>query len=304
MESKQPALQISVGIQPTCWTNDDFPEIGNDTPYQTILEQTQSCGYEGGSTGHNYPTHLPSLKRALSERSLKIASTWVGTQFTAEGQYNSTLNIIREQIGFLRSVGARDIVVAELAAAVNQVRTKDVLNERPIFNEAQFYLLQSGLNEAGQLAADARMRLSYHPHVGTGVQNRDEIDRLFAGTNPALVWMCLDTAHALYAGVDPIALTKDYARRIGHVHLKNLREPVRERAVAGKYSFFQAIHAGIFTVPGDPAGCIDFAPVFDVLKSVDYKGWLIVEAEQDPANADPMKYATLARNYIRKGLGI
>jgi inosose dehydratase len=271
MASEQSTPRIRVGIQPTCWTNDDFPEIGDDTPYQTILDETRECGYEGGSTGHNYPTHLPSLLRAIA---------------------------------FLHSVGAKDLVVAELAGAVNQVRTKDVLNERPIFNEAQFYLLQKGLNDAGQLAHDAGMRLSYHHHVGTGVQNREEIDRLFEGTNKALVWMCIDTAHALYAGVDPIALAKKYAQRIGHVHLKNLRMSVRKRAVDLKYSFFQAIHEGIFTVPGDPEGAIDFAPVFAVLKRENYSGWLIVEAEQDPAKANPKEHAAMARAYIQQGLGI
>lgn len=302
--SPQSKLSVRVGIQPTCWTNDDFPEIGNDTPYQVILDETRACGYAGGSTGHNYPTHLPSLKHALESRSLSITSTWVGTSFTAEGQYNATLNTVREQIAFLRAVGARDIVVAELAGAVNQVRTKYVLADRPILNEAQFYLLQTGLNEAGRMAEAAGMRLSYHPHVGTGVQNLDEINRLFQGTDSMLVWMCLDTAHALYAGVDPVALAKDYAKRIGHVHLKNLRQEVKERAIAGRYSFFHAICEGIFTVPGDPDGVIDFTPIFAALRSVDYSGWLVVEAEQDPRKANPKKYASMAREYIREGLGV
>ena len=136
------------------------------------------------------------------------------------------------------------------------------------------------------------------------MQIREEIDRLMGGTCPSLVWMCLDTAHALYAGVDPIKLTEDYRKRIGHVHLKNVREPVRARAVAGKYSFYRAIREGIFTVPGDPEGVVDFAPVFRALKDANYTGWLIVEAEQDPANACPKKYATMARVCIREGYGV
>jgi len=302
MLTEQDTKLIRLGIQPTCWTNDDFPEIGDTTPFQVILDETKACGFEGGSTGHNYPKHLPSLKDALERRSLSITSTWVGTQFTAEGQYFATLETVREQIAFLKAVGTRDLVVAELAAAVNQVRTKAVLNDRPVFNEAQWYLLQKGLNEAGRIAAKEGMHLCYHPHVGTGVQDRGEIDRLMGGTDLSTVWMCLDTGHAYFASVDPIQLTRDYIDRIGHIHLKNVRKEVMNRAVQGRYSFYQSICEGIFTVPGDTAGAIDFAPIFELLVNHKYKGWLVVEAEQDPAKANPKAYAKMAFEFIQHGL--
>lgn len=298
-------VNVKIGIQPTGWTNDDFQEIGDDTPYQQILDQTKEAGYEGGSTGHNYPTHFPSLKHALDTRGLKVTSTWVGTKFTEENQFEPTLDEVRRQIAFLKALGSTDIVVAELAGAVNQVRTKAVLDDRPILNEAQWYLLATGLNEAGKLALDNKMRLSFHPHVGTCVQNRDEIDELFARTAPEYVSMCLDTGHAWFAGVDPVKLTLDYIERIKHVHLKNVRLKVLERAVPGKYSFYQAIREGIFTVPGDPAGEIDFVPIFAAFQKNNYEGWIVVEAEQDPSKAPktPMEYAQMARKFIREHLG-
>lgn len=305
MMTSQTKKGIRLGIQPTCWTNDDFPEIGDDTPYQVILDETKACGYEGGSTGHNYPKHFWSLREALRSRSLSITSTWVGTQFTAEGQYFATLETVRQQIAFLKSLDAGDLVVAELAAAVNQVRTKAVLTERPEFNQAQWYLLQKGLNEAGQLAAKENMRLSYHPHVGTGVQNREEIDRLMQNTDPSAVWMCLDTGHAYFASVDPLKLARDYIDRIGHIHLKNARREVTSAAVLGNYSFYQAICEGIFTVPGDLDGAIQFAPIFELLLEHNYTGWLVVEAEQDPGKAEaksPREYAEMAFKFIQEGL--
>src|SRR5271166_2380698 len=128
---------IRIGIQPTGWTNDDFPEIGDDTPYQQILNETADTGYAGGSTGHNYPQHGPSLLYELNKRGLAITSTWVGTHFTAEGKFDQTIQDVKTQINFLKAVGATDIVVAELAGAVNQVRVKSVLDDRPIFNQPQ-----------------------------------------------------------------------------------------------------------------------------------------------------------------------
>jgi inosose dehydratase len=298
------APKIRIGIQPTGWTNDDFPEIGNGLPYQQILDQTKEAGFEGGSTGHNYPSHLPSLLHDLQTRHLGITSTWVGTKFTAPDQYDATLQFVRDQVEFLHEVGATDIVVAELANAVNQVRTKAVLTDRPIFNEAQWYLLTRGLDEAGKIAADKGMRLSFHPHVGSGVQQAFETRRLMHETDPKYVWLCIDTGHTQFAGDDPRLLAEEHAKRIGHVHLKSVRQAVVDAATAGKYSFYRAILEGVFTVPGDPAGAIDFKDIFGALKAANFSGWIVVEAEQDPAKAPPLQYAKMARAFIKKEFGV
>jgi inosose dehydratase len=298
------AKVIKIGIQPTGWTNDDFQEIGNDTPYQQILDETRDTGFAGGSTGHNYPSHLPSLLHDLRTRGLGITSTWVGTEFTAPGRYDATIQMVRDQIAFLESVGATDIVVAELAAAVNQVRTKSVLTDRPIFNEPQKYLLYKGLNEAGKMASEGGMRLSYHPHVGTGVQQKEETAELLENTDPKYVWLCLDTGHTQFAGDDPSEVAQRHAARLGHMHLKDVRPDVVEAATSGKYSFYRAILDGVFTVPGDPDGGLDFDAIFDALLGAGFTGWIVVEAEQDPAKANPLKCARIAREFIRKKLSI
>ena len=136
--------------------NDDFQEIGNDFPYQVILDQTKEAGFEGGSTGHNYPSHLPSLRHAMESRGLRIASTWAGTAFTTGVDAEQRSPTFQAQVTFLKEVGAQDVVVAELANAVNQVRTKSVLNERPNLNEDQWFLLIELLDQAGKYAKDKK----------------------------------------------------------------------------------------------------------------------------------------------------
>lgn len=295
-----------IGIQPTGWTNDDFPEIGNDIPYQVILDQTTQTRYEGGSTGHNYPTHLPSLLHALQSRNLGIASTWFGTTFTTGLNFEMAITAFKQQIEFLKAVNAKDVVVAELANAVNQVRTKSVLTDRPILNTPEWYLLTTSLNLAGKIAQDNGMQLSYHPHVGTAVMTIEETDRLLASTDPNYVALCLDTGHLRYGGAtqaDLEKLTKTHVKRIKHVHLKNVRRDVLHVAVSNKYSFYRAIEEGIFTVPGDPAGDLNLDPILDSLQSIDYDRWLVVEAEQNPLHDDPLKCAETARAYIRNRIG-
>lgn len=295
-----------IGIQPTGWTNDDLPEIGNDIPYQVILDQTKQAGYEGGSTGHNYPTHLPSLLHALQSRKLAIASTWFGTTFTTGANFDAAITAFKQQIEFLKAVNAKDVVVAELANAVNQVRTKSVLSDRPILNEPEWYLLTTSLNIAGKIAQDNGMQLSYHPHVGTAVMTTDETDRLLESTDPNYVALCLDTGHLRYGGTtqaDLESLTKTYVKRIGHVHLKNVRSDVLPVAVSNEYSFYRAIEEGIFTVPGDPAGDLNLDPILDSLQSISYDRWLVVEAEQNPLHANPLAFAQTARAYIKSRIG-
>jgi inosose dehydratase len=140
--------------------------------------------------------------------------------------------------------------------------------------------------------------------MGSGVQTREQVDRLMAATDPNLVYLLLDTGHITFSGDDAMSLAEGYASRIKHVHLKNIRRPIMEQAIAQNLSFKEAIQAGIFTVPGDPEGCIDFGPIFNVLAEHDYEGWLMVEAEQDPAKATPLVYAKMARDYLRAATGV
>jgi inosose dehydratase len=304
---------MQLGIQPTGWTNDDFQEIGNDTPYQDILDETADAGFIGGSTGHNYPTHLPSLMRALEKRNLLIAATWAGTRFTDGSDPEAAFREFTDQVKFLVKVGAKDVVVAELAGAVNQVKNKGVLTDRPILNEPQWRQLVSQLNRAGNYAAQRLMQLSYHPHVGTGVMTLKETERLLDSTKDC-VGLCLDTAHLCYGGCNQHQLeqlTTKYAKRITHVHLKNVRRKVLCAAVSERYSFYEAIEKGIFTVPGDDKGVVlDLAPILKILKNAGYNRWLIVEAEQDPTKPDPergvlvkpIEYARMARRFLTEHL--
>jgi len=69
-----------------------------------------------------------------------------------------------------------------------------------------------------------------------------------------------------------------------------------ERVKAADTSFLDAVVQGVFTVPGD--GDIDFDVVVKALLEHDYRGWLVVEAEQDPALADPLTCARAGRRHL------
>lgn len=296
--------EVSLGITPTGWSNSDDPSIDlvPPIPYQQILSEMALSGFKGSQMSGKYPQDLEKLKTELELRDLTISEPWVGTYFTI-GDKKDSEKIFDQQMQFMQEIGETSIVVAELGGAVHQQPIAPLPN-RPIFTEEQWEALTTGLNRIGKRAYEAGMQLCYHPHVGTGVETLSDIDRLMAETDPRYVKLLLDTGHLYYAGVDPLEVTQKYADRIKHVHLKNIRQEQFEEAKQQGLSFLDSIRAGVFTVPGDSEGVIEFEPILEELAQANYEGWLVVEAEQDPNKANPLRYALLAREYLQNITGL
>jgi inosose dehydratase len=293
--------KVPLGITPTLWWNDDFPSIDIGITFGQCVSEMALAGFHGCSIGHKYPTDPAVLKPALELRGLRVSEPWVSTYFTIKEMKQRTLHVFQQQMDFIKRMGGTDMVVAEFGEAVNPLPAVALWANRPIFDNRQWDHLCKGLEEVGKLANSNGLRLCYHPHMGTGVMIKEDVDRLMANTRPELVHLLLDTGHLAGAGVDPLQVTIQYGRRIKHIHLKDVRADVVTRVRTENLSFYDAIEAGVFTVPGD--GAIDFVPIFAALAEAGFEGWLVVEAEQDPAKANPLKYAKMARSYLREKLG-
>ena len=294
--------RVRLGITPTLWWNDDFLSIDIGIPFEQCVSEMALAGFEGCSIGHKYPKDPAVLKAALDLRGLSVSEPWVSTYFTIKQMRDQTLENVSQQLDLIQAVGGKDLVVAEFGQAVNPLPVA-VFANRPIFDDGQWKALCNGLNQVGRMANHRGMRLCYHPHMGTGVNIESDIDRLMEGTSPDLVHLLLDTGHLFFAGVDPLAVTNKYSHRIKHIHLKNNRAEVVEQARTNGWSFQTSVENGVFTVPGDPEGCIDFPPILATLASARFEGWIVVEAEQDPAKATPLRYAKMARQYLHQELG-
>lgn len=292
--------QVRLGVQPTLWWNDDFPAIDIGIPFEQCVSEMALAGFQGCGVGHKYPQDPAVLKSALDLRGLRVSEPWVSTYFTINDMEQQTLDTFERQLEFITAVGASDLVVAEFGRS-SHLQPIALIPNRPVFTDHEWDLLCNGLNRLGKVAASAGARLCYHHHMGTGVMTRADVDRLMAGTDPELVHLLLDTGHLYLAGDDPLITARAHADRIKHVHLKDVRPAVVSKVREENLSFQDAIEAGVFTVPGD--GAIDFQPILEVLGNAGYQGWLVVEAEQDPAKASPLEYAFRARRYLRDVLG-
>lgn len=293
--------KVSLGIAPIGWTNDDMPDLGKENTFEQAVSEMALAGFQGTEVGSRFPADPAVLKKALDLRGLTICNQWFSS-FLISKPYEETEKAFIKQCDFLRQVGARCIGASEQSYSTQGMLDRPVQEGKYVMNDEEWELLASGLNRLGKIAQDKGMVLTYHHHMGTVVQTEEEIDRFMEMVDPGLVYLLFDSGHLSFAGIDPEKVLKKYVNRVRHVHLKDIRRSVVEQSRKEKWSFLKGVRQGTFTVPGD--GDVDFAPLFKILEEADYRGWIVVEAEQDPAKANPLEYAVKARSYIREHTGL
>ncbi|QWA09222.1 myo-inosose-2 dehydratase [Sodalis ligni] len=294
--------KVKLAIAPIGWTNDDMPDLGKENTFQQTVSEMALAGFIGSEVGSKYPRDPKILKPMLDIRGIQICNAWFST-FFADGLKAKTIDEFITHRDFLHAMGAKVIGCSEQSRST-QGTPKPVLEGRPDFTDREWSLVASGYNELADLAAEKGMTVGLHHHMGTGIQTAEEIDH-FLDLVDDDVYLLYDTGHAYYSEGSQEAMLRileKHLPRINHVHLKDVRDKVVAEVRAHKLSFLDGVKKGTFTVPGD--GVIDFKPVFRLLDDFGYKGWLVVEAEQDPAKANPFEYAVKARRYIREVAGI
>lgn len=292
--------KVKLGIAPIAWTNDDMPDLGAENTFEQCVSEMALAGFTGCEVGNKYPKDTAVLKKALELRGIAICNAWYST-FLTTVPYEETEKGFIEHITFLKEMGAKVVGVSEQGHSI-QGTDKSIFRDKYVMDDREWELLCTGLNKLGKVAKDMGIALTFHHHMGTVVQTAAEIHRMMENTDPELVGLLFDSGHLAYCGEDYLAVLKKYADRTRHVHLKDIRPEVVAKVKAENLSFLAGVRLGTFTVPGD--GSIDFAPIFDILADTGYEGYVLVEAEQDPAVANPLEYAIKARKYIAEKAGL
>ncbi|WP_144880340.1 myo-inosose-2 dehydratase [Gluconacetobacter diazotrophicus] len=288
-------MSAKIGANPIIWSNDDMPELGGETPLETCLAEAHSAGMEGLELGNKFPRTPDALRAALAPHGLACISGWYSCELLTRSAEDE-IAAMQDHLQLLRAMGSPVMIFAETS---NTVHTQiDVpLSARPVLDSQDWQGFARRLTIVGDAVARAGLKLVYHHHMGTVVQTPADIDTLMRLTGES-VHLLLDTGHAWWGGADPAALAARYRDRIAHVHTKDVRPAIRAQADAQDWSFLRSVLNGVFTVPGD--GEIDFPAVFRNLPG--YDGWVVIEAEQDPARANPLTYARMGRNYLARTL--
>ena len=289
---------VRIGINPLSWMNDDLPSLGGETPLETALAEGKEIGYEGFELGNKFPKDGAALKAKLDAFGLACVSGWY-SGFLAEDTLDAEIQRCQTHMAKLQYNNARVVVYGECAGTI-QGDMDTPLARRPRFaSEALWTAYAARLNAFGaHLQATYGITLAYHHHMGAYVESPDDVDRLMALTDADKVGLLYDTGHAYFGGAtDPNVLLKKHVTRVVHVHCKDVRPKVIAQARNDGWSFLSGVLYGTFTVPGD--GAIDYDALLSTLHQAGYQGWLVVEAEQDPAVAPSYAYAQKGYQTLR-----
>ena len=289
-------MAVRLGTNPIAWSNDDLRELGGATPLEICLAEARQAGFAGIELGHKFPRTAPTLRAVLAQHDLALVSGWYSAALL-ERDAASEMAAMRPHLDLLKALGCTVLILAETSNAVHGDRAVP-LSRRPVLAGADWPRFGERLTALAEMTAAEGLAIVYHHHMGTVVQSAEDIDRLMAATGPALK-LLLDTGHARFAGADPVALAHRWRPRIAHVHCKDVRAEVMQQSRRDDSSFLDAVVAGVFTVPGD--GMVDFPAVLRELPG--YDGWLVIEAEQDPAKANPLRYARMGRENLARAAG-
>jgi myo-inosose-2 dehydratase len=289
-------MTVRIGANPIGWSNDDLRELGGATPLDTCLGEAREAGFEGMELGHKFPREAEALAAVLGRFGLDLVSGWYSAELLRRSP-DEELRALRPHLDLLKAMGCKVLVFAETSNAIHGNRAVP-LDQRPRLADGEWQEFGRRLTVVADAVLGEGLRLVYHHHMGTIVQSDADIDALMEVTGPS-VDLLLDTGHATFAGVDPAELARAYRHRISHLHAKDVRADVMARARRERLSFLDAVIAGVFTVPGD--GCVDYPAVLQQLPG--YSGWVVVEAEQDPAKAHPLTYARMGCANLRRYLG-
>ena len=294
--------KVKLGIAPIAWTNDDMPDLGKENTFEQCVSEMALAGFTGSEVGNKYPKDPEVLKKALELRGVEICNQWFSS-FLITKPFEEVEKEFRAQLTFLKAMGAKVIGASEQSYSVQGQIDTPVFGHKYEMNDEEWDTFCTGMNKLGKIAKEEYgIALTFHHHMGTVVQSLAEVDRMMENTDPEYVSLLFDTGHFTYCGEDPLEVVKKYVHRIKHVHLKDIRPEVVEQVKKENMSFLAGVRAGAFTIPGD--GCINYDPIFKVLEDAGYEGYMVVEAEQDPAKANPLEYAIRARKFIAEKTGL
>jgi len=283
------SFDVRIGINPISWTNDDLPALGGETPLATALAEGKAIGYEGFELGNKFPREPEALRTVLAQHGLACVSGWYSGRL-ARGTVADEIAAVGPHLDLLAANGAQVMVYGEVADSIQG--RPEPLSRRPRFTtDAEWSGYGERLSTFARHLLARGVRLAYHHHMGAYVETADDVDHLLRVTG-AEVGLLHDTGHVTFAGGDAPTELKKHVGRVCHVHCKDVRPNVARMARNRGWSFLDAVLNGAFSTPGE--GCVDFAAVVRILRDAGYRGWLVVEGEQDPAVAPAYRYADMA----------
>jgi inosose dehydratase len=265
-------------------------------PREKVLEEIGRAGYDGAPVGRSEGTSARETLDRFARYGLRPAPGYLGLDWWTPELKPRQLEQARREAAFSRELGLTDIYVASNLTPARRALAGHVTAQTAT-STAELKKLVDLLNELGRITLGLGVRACFHNHVGSPVETRDEIDRLFALVDPSVVYQGPDIGHLAWAGEDVVDFTRHVAPRIKTLHLKDIDPKVRAEGVTKKWDYQTFSDNGIFVELGE--GLVDFPALFQALRSAGFRGWIVVETDVT-RKASALQSATISRNYLKR----
>ena len=286
-------LKAKLGMSPIAWWNDDLPQLSDDVSLEECLRQSRSAGFTGMEQGQRFPATAAEMLPALKKADVTLCGGWYSATLV-----NESLDVnkkrIQPMIDLFKAVNAPCIVYGEVGLSIQGDQSRP-LATKPKLTAEEMKAYGARVSEFAKWVEAQGMPIVYHHHMGAVVETEPELDAFMAASDIALLF---DAGHMAFAGGDVLRCIDKHHKRIRHVHTKDVRMEVINKLDRTKESFLDAVIKGAFTVPGD--GSLDFAAIVKKLAGYGYEGWFVVEAEQDPKKAPPLKMAQIGHKELMR----
>ncbi|MGO4855446.1 myo-inosose-2 dehydratase [Phaeovulum sp. W22_SRMD_FR3] len=286
-------LKAKLGIAPIAWWNDDLAELSDDVSLEECLRQAALAGLTGMETGRRFPMDMAELGPILNRHGISVCGGWF-SGLLLDGDIEVEKERIAQQHAFFKAANAPCIVYGETARSVQGERHTP-LCAKPKLSEAEMAAYGRKMSDFADWCAANGMPLAYHHHMAAAVETEEELDLFLKHSSVPLLF---DAGHMAFAGGDNLRVIDTHAKRISHVHTKDVRMDVINGLDRSRESFLDAVIKGAFTVPGD--GTLDFEVIVKALADKGYEGWFVIEAEQDPIKNPPLIMARKGRAELKR----
>lgn len=283
---------VRLGVAPLSWTNDVLEDLGGDIPVETCLSEAAEAGYAGIELGRKFPRDPDVLAPLLHEHGLVLVSGWY-SGFLAERDVRAEMAAVHDHASLLAALGCEVMVYGPVGRMAPGGALDLPMSNRVRLDADEATAYADRLGEFDRrLYGEYGLKMACHHHLMTVLETLDEVSRVI---DRARCGLLVDTGHAVAGGFDYALLFERFGDLVTHIHLKDVRADRMATVRAGDMSFNDGVRMGMFTVPGD--GAIDFAPVAEFVRRSGYRGWLVVEAEQDPSRPEAEPRAAAGRAF-------
>lgn len=286
-------MKAKLGMSPIAWWNDDLPQLSDDVSLEECLRQSRTAGFTGMEKGRRFPETAAEMLPILKKADVTLCGGWFSGTVVNES-LEANQHRIQPMIDLFKAVNAPCIVYGEVGRSIQGDRSKP-LATKPKLSGDEMKSYARRMTEFAEWVEEQGMPLVYHHHMAAVVETEPELDSFM---NHSGISLLFDAGHMAFAGGDVLRCIDNHHKRIRHVHTKDVRMDVINGLDRSKESFLDAVVKGAFTVPGD--GSLDFEAIVKKLAGYGYEGWFVVEAEQDPKKAPPMKMAEIGHKELMR----